>query len=185
MSVLVIGEAPETETVVRFLIAEGDQVGVIESDRKELERWVSMGAYAALGDAEDPDLVERCAQQARTIVVFETPTTGGPNIADVLRSVLEAGQMLPATPRVVVVTAEPSLTVQAQLNSAALDYIILRVGLGRGLLRRGPKTVPADRLAAAVNAADDLAGEPRLDLDLATREGWEALRLEPGEFVRK
>lgn len=185
MSVLVIGEAPETETVIRFLIAEGDQVGVIESDRKQLERWVSIGAHAALGDAEDPDLVERCAQQARTIVIFETPASGGPNITDVLRAVLQAGQMLPAAPRVVVVSAEPSLTLQAQLNSAALDYILLRVGLSRGFLRRGSKAVPGEWLAAAVNAADDLAGEPRLDLDLATREGWEALRLEPGEFVRK
>jgi TrkA-N domain len=184
MSVLVIGDAPETETVVRFLIAEGDQVGVIEADRKQLQRWASIGAYAALGDAEDPDLVERCATQARTIVVFESPGPGGPNITDVLRAVLHAGQMLPAAPRLVMVSQNPSLTVQAQLNSAALDYIVLRTGLARGLLRRGPKAIPADKLAEAVNAADDLAGEPRLDLDLARRSGWEALRLEPGEFAR-
>jgi hypothetical protein len=184
MSILIVGEAPEAETVVTYLVGEGDQVGVIESDRKRLQEWAAVGAYAALGDPEDPDLVERCAQQARTIVVFDRTGPAGPNPTDVLRSVLQAGQMLAVAPRVVVVSADPSLTLQAQLNSSALDYILLRVGLERGLLRRGPRTVPAEKLAEAVNAADDLAGEPRLDLDLGSRAGWEALRLHPDDFVR-
>ncbi len=183
MSVLVIGRTAESEPVVRHLLQEGDDVGVIESDRGRLREWASLGAHAALGSPEDPDLVERCAQQARTIVFCESPGAGGGGPTNVLRSVLEAGRMLPQAPRVVVVSPAPSLTLLAQLNSSALDYILLRNGLSRGFLRRGPKVVAAEDLARAVSASDDLAGEPRLDLDLSRAAGWETLRLAPPDYV--
>ena len=41
--------------------------------------------------------------------------------------------------------------------------------------RRG--TIDPARVAEAIDAADDLAGNPRLELDLGTPDAWRALRL--------
>jgi hypothetical protein len=60
------------------------------------------------------------------------------------------------------------------LRSQRLDYIFLRVRRNTLLRRSAP--IPA-AVAEAIDAADDLAGSPRLELDLSDPAGARALGL--------
>jgi hypothetical protein len=60
------------------------------------------------------------------------------------------------------------------LEVSGLEYVVLDAGRRGFLPRKGPD-MPA--LAAAVSAADDLAGEPRMVVDLTTDEGWRTVGL--------
>ena len=59
----------------------------------------------------------------------------------------------------------------------AMSWVVLLLP-ARRLLARKTRLEP-DLVAEAVDAADDLAGEPRLTADLGAADGWRALRLEP------
>ncbi len=84
-----------------------------------------------------------------------------------------------ATPgmRVVVFGSNIDEGVLAALRASVLDYVILLTPL-KGLLTRRSK-VSTDALAQAIDAADDLAGSPRLELDLSDASAWELLKLDP------
>lgn len=161
MSVLLVGLDPAlARALISRLLSQGDQVRAVVAPGEDAAPYE--GAHVAAGDPRDDDLVERAAQGARTIVLG----------AAVPREAALAGAARAGVERAVLVgRGEEELP-------AAMSWVTLvtpRSRLGR---RRGPG---AAALAEAVDAADDLAGDPRLVADLGTPEGWRALRLEPPE----
>lgn len=152
MSVLLTGLEPElVVAIVRRLTGEGDQVRVVARAGTTYD-----GAHMATGEPGDDDLVERAAQGARTIVAG---TEG--------RVAALAGAARAGVDRAVLVGGE------AEDVPGSMSWVLL---VTKRRFRRGPG---ADDVAEAVDAADDMAGEPRLVADLTTEEGWRALRLDP------
>lgn len=152
MSVLLTGlDAELAAAVTRRLTAQGDQVRVVAA-----AGVAYTGAHVAAGEPGDDDLVERAAQGARTIVAGIEGRAGalaGAARAGVDRAVLIGGD--------------------ADEVPSPMSWVLL---VTKKRLRRGPSP---DRIAEAVDAADDMAGEPRLVADLTTDDGWRALRLDP------
>lgn len=160
MSVVVIGgDAELTEAVVERLIAQDDTVGVItETARPRLKE---LGGHIALGPLDDADLIERAGQHARTLVVLDPEEP-------VVRAAVDAGRMLGGDDvRIVVCGRRVGRDVAAIVAASGLQYV---------LLRTGRRTAP-QRIAEAIDAADDRAGELALDLDLNDERAWAALGL--------
>jgi hypothetical protein len=154
VSVLLAGLEPElARALTRRLVAAGDQVRVIAPAGEE----APPGVHVATGSLEDEDLVERACQGVRTIVL-------GAAADDALDAAARAGVDRAVLVGVTAGRPPPMSSVTLLLPRPRL------LGLGKGL---SPESV-----AEAVDAADDLAGEPRLVADLGTDEGWRALRLE-------
>ena len=152
MSVLLAGLDPElVAAVTRRLAGEGDQVRVVA---RAGETYA--GAHVATGEPGDDDLVERAAQGARTIVAG---TEG--------RGAALAGAARAGVDRAVLIGGD------ADEVPESLSWILL---VTKRRFRRG---VGMADVAEAIDAADDMAGEPRLVADLTTDEGWRALRLDP------
>jgi nucleoside-diphosphate-sugar epimerase len=157
--------------VIERLIGEGDEVRVIEADRKLAERWKSLGAYVALGASDDPDLIERAARSCRTMVVFDLDDAGVPRLETALEAVA------PTTVDRVVAVATAGTRCLELLRSQAMDYVFLRASRSRLPWSRASTTPSA--IAEAIDAADDLAGAPRMELDLSDRGAADALGLRP------
>lgn len=158
MAILVITGGSELDReVVSRLVRQGDEVRVLESTSERRDEWVAGGVFVAVGDAADPDLVERAAQNARTIVVL----AGGVR-TEVVATALEAGPRA-GVDRLVCCAPTIPAPVTAAVRAGPLDHVLIATGAGR-LFRR--KAAPAALIAEAVDAADDLAGQPRLELDL-------------------
>ena len=160
MSVLLVGLSPDVGRVLtRRLLEEGDQVRVILRPGEDAASYE--GAHVATGDAADDDLVERAAQGARTIVLGD--------LDDDTRSAALTGAARAGVDRAVLLGKAGGEV------PAAMSWVALVTPRPLFGLRRGPGP---EELAEAVNAADDLAGEPRTVVDLGTDEGWRTLRLE-------
>jgi uncharacterized protein YbjT (DUF2867 family) len=176
VSVLLVAPAGETgDAVVSRLLEAGDEVRVVSPPSDEAERWRARGAHIARGDPRDPDLIERAAQTARSIVTFDDGY-GGPEI---LEAALEAA-VGAGVERIIVCSSGSETYARNRLAGSSLEHLVLLTGAARRRrfpLRARPVT-PGD-VAAAVDAADDLAGHPRLVLDLRQRDAWGALNLEP------
>ncbi len=156
--------------LVTRLITEGDEVRVLIQNRADASRWQALGAFVAVGDPLDADLVERACQNVRTLVaVFP-----GRRRSASLLHVLVSAATTAGTGRVVVCTSDPPTEMVAVLESSELDYVVLNAGRRGFLPKRGPDMVT---LAAAVSAADDLADRPRMVVDLTRPEGWAALKM--------
>lgn len=167
--------AARGKAIVAKLLGEGDEVSVVGRDQAVAAPMKRLGAYVATGDPSDPDLVARAAQNARTIVLFAD--AGG----RILDAVTEAASLLPSAPRVVLLTSFVEEDVMSRLRRSPLDYIALKVpGPPRFRLIR-KQSVSDEQIAEAVSAADDLAGEPRLELDLGTAAAWRELKLSEPE----
>jgi Trk K+ transport system NAD-binding subunit len=163
MSVLVVGAAGEVgEAVVARLIEQGDEVRVIEPDGAAAEHWRALGAHVAAGDPADADLVERAAQNARTIVA----------LADTDIEPLVQGAIAARVERVVLCVHDHGPHVVA---GSDLDFVALVVPRTRFARRAA---VSPQALAEAVDAADDMAGNPRMFVNLGDAAGWRALGLE-------
>lgn len=176
MSVLLIGVEEDLGTaLVRRLVMEGDEVRILEPDHGRDELWKPLGAYVAVGPADDWDLVERAATNVRTVILGEGLR---PLTRETIEQILEGAQRSSVT-RVVLCASSPDEEAVEAIRSSSLDYVVLTTGR-KGFLSRTPG-VEKDRLVEAIDAADDLAGEPRLELDLTGSEGWQLLRLEPPE----
>ena len=123
------------------------------------------GVHIARGTDLDADLVERAAQNVRTIVIFDPaslePVIEGARAAQVERIVLCA---TPVTP-----------DARELLRTSQLEYVVLEPPR-KGLFRKG---VSDEVLAEAIDAADDMSGKLRLELDLNETEAWAMLQLEP------
>jgi uncharacterized protein YbjT (DUF2867 family) len=177
MSILLIGIEDDLGTaLVERLVEEGDEVRVLEPDHGRDDLWKPLGAYVAVGPADDWDLVERAATNVRTVILgegIEPPTR------DTIKQILEGAQRSSVT-RVVLCAPSPDEEAVEAIRSSSIGYVVLATGT-KGLLSRSPG-VERDRLVEAIDAADDLAGEPQLELDLTAPEGWEPLRLEAPEL---
>ena len=170
MSVLLAGLPEQVEeSLVTRLVAQEDEVRILGPASARSDRIRELGAHLALGNPADDDLVERAAQHVRTIVFGPPASVEG--WAGLLKGGLRAG-----VGRWVHVAATPDPEVVTSLRSSEVDYAVLKTG-SKGLLRT-KSPAPAD-IAEAIDAADDLAGEVRLEVDLRDADGWRALRLEP------
>jgi uncharacterized protein YbjT (DUF2867 family) len=177
MAVLLVGAAGAVaDAVVSRLLNEGDEVRIVARSSEEAEKWRALGAHIARGDPEDPDLIERAAQNARSIVAFGNDAGSH----DVLDAAIEGGLGARVGRLIVCCTAAPGRKVRDRVSRASLEHIVLITGaIRRGsAILRSRKVTTAD-VARAVDAADDLAGRPRLVLDLRRPEAWRALELEP------
>lgn len=165
MSVLLIGDPGSLgEALVRRLIAQGDEVRAIATDT-DAEGLAGHGVHIARGRDLDADLVERAAQNVRTIVVFD---------AGILGPVIEGAQAAQVE-RIVLCAAALGDEARGQLRGSGIEYVVLEPPR-KGLFRRGASD---EALAEAIDAADDLAGRLRLELDLNETEAWAMLKLEP------
>jgi hypothetical protein len=173
MSILLVAlDEDLMPSLIGRLTEQGDEVRVIEADESAADCWRSLGAHVASGPQWDADLVERAAQNVRTIVVGDRHDR---DPTELMEALVEGGALASPDMRFVVVgqVRPPAL---AALRDSELEYVILGSVTRRGLLgrRRG---VPPERLAEAVDAADDLAGDPRLELDLGEESAWRELKL--------
>lgn len=169
MSILLIGtDGAVGEALVRRLVQQGDEVRVLEGAADSVS-WGALGAYIASGDMWDADLIERAAQDVRTIIL-------GPghreDPEELTAAVVDGGRLVTAGMRVVVYAARVPEGILTILRESGLDYVALHTG---GARRRA---VPPEALAEALDAADDLAGSLRLELDLTEPASWAALRLD-------
>lgn len=170
MSVLLIGwEGDEATAAIRRLRSQGDQVQVVEPDLFAAQTWRDHGAFVAAGDPTDPDLVERAAYETRTLALFDR---GRPGVA---AAIIE-GVRIAGAVRLVLFTGDPNGEAAIAFSSSGVSHVI--VALPKKSLLGRVRIEPA-RLAEVLDAADDLAGEPGLVVDLSTNEGWRALGLEP------
>ena len=171
MAVLLIGIDEELGTaLVRRLRDQDDEVRVLEESRAASEHWRALGAHVASGPEWDADLIERAAQNVRTIVVGPAHRRAPSTLID---AVITGGGYAAPGMRLVVFGPEIDERVREALRSSVLDYVILKTS-GRGILGRRSKVAP-DVLAEAIDAADDVAGSPRLELDLSDPRALEEL----------
>lgn len=171
MSVLLIGLDDDVgAAVIEHLVRQGDEVRVVENHPNRASRWRGFGAYVARGDDTDADLVMRAATNCRTIVAL------GPAAAGERLDAAVDGAGLAGVERVIIGAPAIADTARARVRRAGLQFVLLTWGKRRPM--RGAPVAPAD-IAAAVDAADDLSGEPALDLDLCDRGSWAALGLRP------
>ena len=175
MAILLVGlEGRLREALVERLLAAGDDVRALAPDADAAARWRALGAHAAVGAAADPDLVERAAQGVRTVVVALRPTRAPlgrtPSAPEgVLESVVEGARA--ASPSVRLVVYADALRDEEREAVARVEHVVL--------LARGLRPPPAEAVAEAIDAADDLAGQPRVELDLRRSGAWETLGVTP------
>ncbi|CAN5606605.1 hypothetical protein BH20ACT23_BH20ACT23_06000 [soil metagenome] len=175
MSILLIGLDEGTmPALISRLTAQGDEVRVLETDEAASDRWRSMGAHIASGPQWDADLIERAAQNVRTIVLGEHHDR---DPVELVEALVEGGGFASSEMRLVVMGDVPRLALDV-LRESKLEYVILGSVTRRGLLGRKPR-LTAEQLAEAVDAADDLAGGPRLELRLSDEQSWRELKLDP------
>lgn len=167
MSILLIGDPGSLgEVLVRRLISQGDEVRAIATEATAGE-LAGYGVHIARGPDLDADLVERAAQNVRTIIAFDTAT-------EVIESVVEGGRAA-RVERIVLCASTVPEVVRSRLRDSDLDYVVLQAPR-KGLFRKGLNEAT---LAEAIDAADDMAGRLRLELDLNESAAWKLLNLEP------
>jgi hypothetical protein len=175
LSVLLIGLDRELVPVlIRRLTSEGDEVRVLAHEDETDDRWRSLGAHIASGPLWDADLIERAAQNVRTIVVGDRH---GEDPSELMAALIEGGGLASRTMRLVFV-GDPVPGPLNLLRESKLEHVVLGSIDRRTLLGRRAR-LPLERVAEAVDAADDLAGHPRLELKLGEESAWRELRLEP------
>jgi hypothetical protein len=176
MALLLVGAAGALgDAIVSRLLEVGDEVRIVAGSPEDAERWRLSGAHIARGDPKDADLIERAAQNARSIVAFDD----GSSSQDVLDAVVE-GRMSAGVERLIVCcTTGTRRSARERVARAPLEHIVLITGTGRrGASLFGTREVSPGDVARAVDAADDVAGHPRLVLDLRRPEAWRVLKLE-------
>ncbi len=154
--------------LVGRLVGQSDQVRVID-EADEGEPWRRMGAHLALGDPSDLGLVATAALGCRTIVAFTQAH---------LIQAAAAAQAAGVERVVAVLESAPPAHERAAWG---VDHVILMspaVKRRWGVKGRG---FSPEVLAEAIDAADDIAGHPRLTLDLKEPASWGWLNLNPPE----
>jgi hypothetical protein len=161
------------ELLVERLLAQGDEVRVIEPNAAIVPEWRALGALVARGDDTDADLIERAAQNVRTAVVLDGAAGAEHEFIEALIEGLRAAQV----ERIVMVAHRLDDEVSDSVAASGLDHVLMHLPKPKGLLVRKEKVSP-ERLAEAIDAADDLAGNPKMRLDLADPSSWTALGLD-------
>ena len=163
MSLLIVGLALEvTLELIPLLIGQSDEVRIVESNPSQIERWRSLGAQVARGVPDDDDLIERAAQNVRTLVV------GDDAKLETLEGARRAG-----VGRVVCLGRSFD---SHQIGNQIDEYVILRMSGKRRLGGKGKLSAPD--AARLIDAADDLAGDVKLDLVVGDASTWTRLGLE-------
>lgn len=172
MSILLVG-LPDLFAVklVQRLIDEGDEVRILVAPSEDPERWRRLGAHPAAGTVDDDDLVERAATNVRTMVVGEQALSEGE-----IRGLI-SGARKAQVGRIVVCAPQPQ-DVLTHLQPTDLEYVVITTAK-RPLVGRAKTRIPLSKLAEAVDAADDLGGNLRLELDLSVEKSWQILRVLP------
>jgi hypothetical protein len=170
VSILLIrAGGPIGETLARRLRAEGDEVRVVVPADEPAEAWRELGVKVAPGHDDDADLIERAAQGVRTAVVIDGESgPAGEVIEDVVVGISAA-----RVERLILCARKPDQMLVDAVRASGLDYVVLTVG--GGLLSR--RRVSVEDVAEAIDAADDVAGSPHMELDLTKNESWAALGL--------
>ena len=169
MSLLLVGLPDDvTASTITRLRSQDDEVRVLAPNGPQADAWKAAGAHVALGGFDDADLIERACQNVRTLVF------GDSALAPDNGEALVNGGVRAGVGRWVYVSGAPKPGIVSELDSTGHDYVVLATG-SKGLLRRG--TEPS-AVALAVDAADDLAGHPKLELNLKNDSAWSALRLQ-------
>jgi hypothetical protein len=169
MSLLLVGIEPGLgEPLIAHLIAQEDEVRVVEEDSVRAAHWKELGAYVARGDGGDSDLIERAAQNVRTIVVFERAHE---DLVSVVETVLE-GAGWAGVERIVVCAPTVPKRVMELLRASRVEYVALATGRRRIV---GGRTASESTITAAIDAADDIAGPVRLELDLNQPDALDSL----------
>lgn len=170
MSVLILPDASGDlgRAVATRLLSQGDEVRVIVSPSGD-QGWRELGVHVALGDPAAPDLVERAAQNCRTVVLLGRAATDG----EVLDSVTDAAAAA-GVDRLVLCRASERAPVPPLEGRWKGGFVVMEQTTGRWPRAR---SVADELVAEAVDAADDLAGDPRLVLDLNDPEGRAKLGL--------
>ena len=170
MSVLLVGlDANLARTLTRRLISQDDEVRVIATPGHDADALRSLGAHVARGQRLDADLVERAAQNVRSIVV-------GAVEREAMSEILE-GARFARVERIIVCSDDPHGSSVDLLREASIQYVVLNYRKPGRFRRRDTHT--DDYVALAIDTADDLAGEPRLELNLSSPSAVEALGLDP------
>jgi nucleoside-diphosphate-sugar epimerase len=162
------------EAVVERLVGQGDDVRVIERDPTRASLWARRGAHVARGDASDADLVERAAQHVRTVVVMEHAEAP---LEEVLEAVVEGTLRASPQARVIVCARDIADTGVERLRASGMEHVVLRLGSASRHWAMRARRLSDALVAEAIDAADDVAFETRLDLDLANATSWAALGL--------
>jgi hypothetical protein len=163
MSLLIVGLPVEvTDQLIPLLVGQGDEVRIVESEATRIERWRSLGAHVARGAPDDDDLVERAAQNVRTLIVGD----------DATREALE-GARRAGVGRFV----HLGVTFRADEMAVLVDEFVILRHANRRRLRGKGKLGPLDA-ARLIDAADDLAGDVTLDLDATDASTWTRLSLD-------
>jgi uncharacterized protein YbjT (DUF2867 family) len=160
------------EVLAMRLVDQGDDVRVLGQARDDADGWRRFGARPALGDPRDPDLIERASQGVRSIVLISSAAAD----VDIAGAAIDGGKAA-GVDRLIVCADLLDKRVNALVRGSGLDHVLLQRARRLGPLNlRGIKDADA---AAAVDAADDMDGNPKLELDLTRKESWAALNLEP------
>lgn len=158
MSILMLVEDHEVEKVVaQRLLDQGDEVRVVVTRAEERRAWAQLGVHVAVGDPTDDDLIERAGQDARTVVLFGDHAADRATVIAALKAAAAAD-----IERVILCVAAAGEEVRRLLAGSDRSYVILSYGRRMALRARAPVALVAE----AVDAADDLAGQPRLEVDL-------------------
>jgi hypothetical protein len=174
VSVLLLGvEDALAKATAERLIAQDDEVRIALETPGQGDAWRARGVHVATGDPTDDDFLWRAFTNVRTVVIGDSDGVGA-EVFEVLPGAAKKANV----DRLVILAGEPDALVDGATREG-IDHVVLRSRKGR-IVRRA---VEVQDLAAAIDAADDLAGNPRLDLDLWSPAGWEALRLEPPAYV--
>ncbi|HEX2240134.1 MAG TPA: NAD(P)H-binding protein, partial [Actinomycetota bacterium] len=154
---------------VKRLVAQGDQVRVIEQFPEVVHAWEQEGVHVVRGDPGDHTLVAQAAHGTRTVVVMDDEAG---DVSDIIDAVVD-GAAEANVERLVLFGWDPPAPIVDAVANSGRDHIVINAGR-RKLLGKRPS---AAALAEAIDAADDLDGHPRLVLDLRDPAAWEALRL--------
>ena len=168
MSILLIDPPEELgAAVVRRLVDDGDEVRVLIRERGGTQYWKELGAHVAVGDPADDDLVERAALNVRTIVLLNWDGISATNAEATIAAAHRSG-----VDRVIATAKRRDPEATEILDRIDVDYIILIV-----LRRLLASAVDPEEVGRAVSASDDLAGNPRLVIDVSDRSDRQLLRL--------
>jgi hypothetical protein len=162
------------EATARRLLNQGDEVRVLVTRDETPAAYGDLDVHIATGEyLDDADLIERAAQNVRTIVVggeLPEPRSGH-------AKALTEGARLARVGRIVYCDSEPDAELVEQLRASGLEFVVLAMGK-KGFVRR-TAAVAATDAAEAIDAADDIADEMHVELDLTQPQAWRALLLPP------
>lgn len=167
MSILMLVEGDEVEkAVVERLLDQGDEVRVVVERAEARPGWAELGVHVAVGDPTDDDLIERAGQDARSVVLFGNHAADIGTVGAALKAAAAAD-----IERVILCVPAAGEEVRRLLADSGRSYVILSYGRRRALRTRAPIALVAE----AVDAADDLAGQPRLEVDLRQEDALRRL----------